>query len=328
MDDIYNAELASGPVYHGQVHPSFPFLDSNFRGCENCELSCGRAVPGAGPKSLTKIKLILISDYPGHYEKTYGFPQVPRPYAYAKEDEVAKSQGKSKRRRSPFPVANSGEYIRWQLKELFDLNPFEEVYYTNAIKCPTEVGAKLLNVGSKHLKACLPWLQQELDVLNNDLPILLAGSKALAMFGHITALKRNGSVMDYYNQVPFMYKDHPVVVTHNPAIVARNRLRLLSNCTVQLKGGGPFINPTSVRPWDSVPSPQYFYSRTLWWLAPYLYPESTTGTWYEEDALLSIKTPIRKTKTSITVHIAELYTPDQVLAKLQELQLGIEITKV
>ena len=328
MDDIYNAELATGPVYHGQVHPSFPFLDNNFRGCEKCELSCGRAVPGAGPKDLAKIKLILISDYPGHYEKTYGFPQVPRPYAYAKEDEEAKSQGKSKRRRSAFPPANSGEYIRWQLKRLFDLDPFEEVYYTNAIKCPAEIGGTALTVGSKHLKACLPWLEQELDILDNDLPILIAGSKALAMFGYITTLKRNCSVMDYYNQVPFMYKDHPVVVTHNPVTVARNSLRLLSNCKIQIKGGGPFISPTAVRPWDTVPSPQYLYSRTLWWLAPYLYPRAATAAWHKDDALLSIKTTIRKTKTSITVHIPKLYTADQVLDKLDELQLGLEVTKV
>ena len=330
MDKIYDPSTATGPVYKNEVHPQLEFFNNQFRRCNQCDLSCGGAVPGAGPLDLSNIKLIVVSDYPGHYEKTYGFPQVPRPYVIQQEELEAKKQNKKVRRRQKYPSQNSGEYIRFVLSDYFNLDPFEEVYYTNAIKCPTERGQQSVNVVGKHINACYLWLKNELAVLEKYVPyapILIAGSTALKTFAKISELK-DPSLKSLYRTKPFFYNNHATIVSYNPAIVSKGRLQLTTNCRyLSSKKDGPvLITPTNLRTWSTVPSPQWHYEQSLQWLAPYIYPDSTSAIWDKSAGVLQILTTVNKrSKKIIKIDAHALYTAEGVLTFLDNLYLGIEV---
>lgn len=264
MKYVQTPKDASGPVYQKKLHPELPFD----RACSDCTLKCGGAVPGTGPLDLSKIKLIVIADYPGHYEKVHGFSQVPRPYAQQKEDEEAKARGRTIRRRKPFPKQNSGEYLRQAIQTTLKLDPYEHVFYTNAVRCPTEIGQTKINVTKTHLKACLPWLEIEMDVLDKycpKAPILVGGTKALQAFNLLYGTKYK-SVTDVYRTKLIKADEHPTIFTWNPAVFCKGKLSVITRAQFR----DSVLTPVSVREWCVPGTPQWHFEQSLKTLIPYL----------------------------------------------------------
>lgn len=193
---------------------NLPELNFNSK-CKACTLSTGKAVCGSiGFQDLTNMKLVVISDYPGHYEETFNYCM------YSNEDKRQSKRGSNK----GWP--NAGNYIRTLLATKFNLDTYREVYFTNAVKCnPRKVKPDI----NKQIKKCInEWLLKELvliDDVNPQVPIMLLGDTVFKAFSKAMKngpfLKLGGSpkMKDARRKVWF-YKEHPIVVTVNPAAVA------------------------------------------------------------------------------------------------------------
>lgn len=209
--------------YNKQPHPLIPFD----KACTKCVAGKNRerynkdykkkdvAVGGAGPDDLTQVKLIVISDHPGHYEssKDTAYPMVDR-----REFQPEYKKGLL----TPY---NAGAMIRMSLELMYNLDTYEEVYFTNVFKCNPYKNKPLFN---QQVKPCINyWLNPEMQVLSNSLPavpILVAGNlafKGLQFYfknSYISSLtlsscrRKKGLLLD----------QHPAVFTINPAGVARS----------------------------------------------------------------------------------------------------------
>lgn len=174
---------------------------------------------GTSAKSFEDLKLIVISDHPGFYEVKYQYPMY---------------DNKPERDKKDLLRPNAGAYIRgiiesWKVNNQY-LNSYEDVYFTNAIKC--NPGQK--TVEKLHITQCSKvWLNLELlniDKVNPTVPILVAGATAFkAMIPYLeetdkgTNSKNN---INKYRRRVLSYKRHPVVVTFNPASVASSIPRI------------------------------------------------------------------------------------------------------
>lgn len=204
--------------------------------CQKCPLGVTRAwlnkqldpldtrktqlsVGGAGPIDLTKVKLILISDYPGHYEALNGYPQF---------DACA---GKEERRDGILIPHNSGAFIRMTLNAMYGLNTYDDMWITNAVKCNP---MKTKVVESRHLKPCIAaWLRSEFLILDEhcpNVPILVAGLHA---FRAVKVLyKTDASLLESLGfngcrrRGDIKLGTHPAVFCPNPARAARSEARI------------------------------------------------------------------------------------------------------
>lgn len=177
-------------------------------------------VGGAGPDNLQEVKLIVISDFVGHYENLEQFPMVDI------------SKYREERRKGLLAKLNAGAILRMALKLMYGLNTYNDCWITNAIKCyPGKV--KPLDM---HIKACaITWLTAEFQTLDEtipEVPILIAGGQALKGLAHV--YKRGGQELLEYGlqgcrrRRGLKLGDHPVVVTFNPATAARSQPKLES----------------------------------------------------------------------------------------------------
>lgn len=220
-------------------------------------------MPAGAPLDLSKVKLIIISDYPGPYEQQWGWPQVPAPYVRQQEDKA-----KQKRRRVRFPWKNSGEFLRLVLKEELNLDPWEEVFYTNGVRCSIFRGTEKINVNLTHIKACNNWMRGEIAALDDespDAPILICGGKALMAFNAFYNLKFK-SIQEMLHVKDIRVNGRPIAFTYNPAAVSKGEARLASNM-VTAKG---VFQPSSIRGWKVLGTPQWHFVNSIRWLKEYL----------------------------------------------------------
>jgi uracil-DNA glycosylase family 4 len=197
--------------------------------CTNCQIGKNKknnqnctAVGGAGPPNLEAVELIVISDHPGFYEEEHGVPFVHK-------QEIEALDPKKKKRNKTQPITrNAGALIREMLNGLFDLNTYEQVYMTNILKCDP----KLTTVQNKHYRACSFWLKEEIATIDKyrpEVPILLAGKKALDYF-YLSfpefAKWSKAGIRKCRRRKDIRVDEHPVIVTFNPAQVARSEPRI------------------------------------------------------------------------------------------------------
>lgn len=200
----------SPSTYQGQGHPVVPFDPA----CRRCPFGGpGRGpVGGAGPNDLRRVKLLVISDYPGRYEVDEGYPFVVVNDVYRK----AKKQ--------PLRWANAGALLRHGLGRL-GLDTYTDCWLTNVLKCRAPDDKK---VTETQVKVCAEvWLKQELDAITQacpGVPIWIAGALALRVFCQTTRWPVEPNVNLLRRQVLSWYQ-HPVVVTWNPAVYARSEFR-------------------------------------------------------------------------------------------------------
>jgi len=210
---------------------------------------------------LKSVKLILLSDYPGHYEETYGWPQV----------DINAIKGEHKN--GLLLPRNSGAFIRLMLEKLLGLDSYREVWITNAVKCnPSQ--AKVIE--STHLKPCVrQWLGPELLVLDQEcpqVPLLVAGLQAFRAVKmlyrteapQLEALGFNGC----RRRSDLTLNGRPVVFAPNPARPARSEARLESS-VVFSKGKWMVSENYWLYP-PPIGSPVHSFIEDLKFLAPHL----------------------------------------------------------
>lgn len=194
-----------------QQHPLIKFGTD----CKDCNLHSNKSIRGCGPIDLKLIKLIVVSDHPGFYEKQRGYPFV--------DNQAGKIEDKQQ-------WLNAGALLRLSLSKLFDLDTYTDCWMTNAIKC--EPGDK--NIMPDNIKICSNHLLDELYVLSTyvpNAPILIAGNKALAAFKLIASdtLNKNADLNSLRRTNNLRYKNHPLVFTFNPAAVSKCQFRIETN---------------------------------------------------------------------------------------------------
>ncbi|MFB6283765.1 MAG: uracil-DNA glycosylase family protein [Halobacteria archaeon] len=250
-------------------------------------MATGRAVGGAGPDDLSKVKLVVVSDYPGGYEAEVGYPFWSNDTSPRK---INRGQLKGKYTTPSYPTA--GRYIRETLYRLFGLDTYEEVWCTNAIKC-TKFGpeGEDRTIASKHRRKCVrTHLLTELSEIhkhNPDCPILIAGQEAFRaiyfldskLFQELDRLKLRRARRTNH----FRLWGHPLVFTFNPATVKDNEFRIESQqgydlgfATIRDRASGFDVNKiTRVERLPSsfeyfVGSPRWIYEQDLAFLRPFL----------------------------------------------------------
>lgn len=204
---------------------SHPWLGID-RGCQGCGLGRGEAVGGAGPDDLDQVKLIVISDHPGHYETKAGYPfydntlEREQRYQSALSNRKKKSVYQPALRGSP----NAGCMIRDLILEELGLSSYDEVWMTNALKCDRKDKAPNRNT---ELKPCVQkWLVTELLMLtkyNPTTPILIAGTLAWAGFRFVDPTIANTlpvKLEETRRRLDMRWGDHPIITTYNPVMVS------------------------------------------------------------------------------------------------------------
>jgi len=202
-----------------------PLPELNFdKNCMQCSRGEGNAICGCIQNGdLTNLKLVVISDYPGHYEDSVGYTFYDN-----EPDRIAKRK-KGKKLLVGWP--NAGNYIRRKLEAL-GLDTYKEVYFTNVIKCKQN-SSKTNPDEKKELGRCVrKWLVPELEIIhkhNPHVPILLAGKYAYTAFRSDKKMIpynppfNEDKPLRYCRKKMFMYRDtHPVFVTVNPAAAANS----------------------------------------------------------------------------------------------------------
>ena len=276
---IYLPDIDLPLTYKKQEHPCIKFN----KACQLCELGQRVqrhneeqqkqprakykqkenffAVSGAGPNNLSDVKLIVLSDFPGHYESSESnlFPMVD-----ALQNQELRKKGLLKPR-------NAGSFLRMALSNMFDLNTYTDCWITNAVKCnPLDDTIK----ESSHLKTCnSKWLANEFLLLDEycpNVPLLVAGTLAFRALSNIYQDSKrllqeygfNGS-----RRRSLLLRSRPVVVTFNPARIARSEPRIESSISSNSK-----LTVTS-NDWLYPPipgSPVDLFIKDLRYLSPWL----------------------------------------------------------
>lgn len=245
-------------VYQGLDHPNIAFD----RTCDKCPASCGAAVPSAGPDNLAQVKLIVMSDYPGHYEVELGWPQVP--------NSVAQAGKKASKLEKP---PNSGQLIRDLLQELFSLDSYNDVWFTNAIKCDPNHGKDSIVVSDRVIKSCnKAWTSNELELLDKfvpTVPILAAGAKALKCLQFLYGTGcASGTISSNLRHTGLVVGTHPLVCCHNPATYAKS-VSFFED-SVKVSRTGKFEIASVYRSDSVIPAPMALFKDDLLLLKDYL----------------------------------------------------------
>lgn len=241
-------------------HPLIPFD----RKCKGCRLTTDAAVNGGGPDDLTAVRLIVISDYTGHYETEENYPM------YSNDPNRARRKLKTGRY-SLEGLRNAGSVLRYTLKLLFNLDTYEDCWITNAIKCdpkrntPTE----------SDVKDCVThWLNQELEIVSEyapTAPILIAGRLAFkslktldpALGKTLTNLKESRKTSHH------RLGEHPLVFTFNPAPVAKSAFRVETDLRIDTDDCLDVTNLRTIEP-PLIGSAEWDFRNDLEYLRPFL----------------------------------------------------------
>lgn len=215
--------------------------------CTDCALSNECALPGS-ISNLDNLKLIVISDYPGHYETKHQYLMW--------DNELVRGKSYKGNKRIP-SWPNAGNYMRRTLTQL-GLDTYNEVYFTNAIKCnPEQNKPKDL-----HIKSCAKWLNIELSLIEAkgyiNTPILVAGTTAFKSLKYLGEKSLESlSFKDCRRRVIYV-KSHPTVVIANPAAVCSSTFRIENRIVYEPR------QLTSVRELPPIPgSPIWNYHKDL-----------------------------------------------------------------
>ena len=233
------------------------------KACRQCNLGCGTtSVSGQSEVAFSKVKLIVISDYPGSREIESGLSLADNKKKIAIPD-----SGKS-------PVG-AGEFLRYCLRSL--KFPFPEdieryTYFTNAVKCSPQNKKVTLSVEDKNVKICKDtWLLSELEMFNPRVPIWLCGGKAVkAVLGLKEGLFNNRNKVNWYGE-------HPVIVSTNPVDWETYNMRYVEDVEVAREHVVKLIERgwlakfkknmeavTGSKIWKALPgSPSYFLKQDL-----------------------------------------------------------------
>ena len=177
---------------------TLPALHSAAETCRGCELyrDATQVVFGEGPRSA---RLMLVGEMPGDQEDLAGHPFVGP--AGALLDTALAAAG---------------------LKR-------SDVYVTNAVKHfhYEPRGKRRLHSKPKarHVKACHPWLEAELEVVDPEVIVCLGATAAQALLGpQFRITQQRGELLEF-NGREILSTWHPAAVLRAPDHDARSRMR-------------------------------------------------------------------------------------------------------
>lgn len=253
--------------YEGHPHEAFHFNVN----CKHCSLHENRigekAVGSAGPDNITDTKLIVISDYPFHYEAKAGYPMYDNVNERSsKTDQWGNAKG--------LPGwKNAGATLRDYLSNLFALDSYNEVWYTNAVHCPPK---KTKFVTDRHIKACVDkWLHDELLLLDKHIPsvpILIAGTTAFkAIKAYDPNLKRSLTTLNAARRTrEHKLGNHPLVFTINPAPIGKGEMRIETEMRQKRDFTREITNVKTIPMRDLIGSPSLIFAFDLEPLQDYI----------------------------------------------------------
>ena len=165
-------------------YSSLKKLNSECVQCTSCNLSKTRknVVVGKGNESA---QVVIIGEGPGEQEDITGLPFVGR----------------------------AGKMLDTALSSV-DIDPLEDCYITNIVKCRPPNNRKPSAVESE---ACMPWLNEQINLLKPKI-IILAGSTAVQSFLGIDEpiSKIRGQWIEKDN-IKYMPIFHPSYLLRNPS---------------------------------------------------------------------------------------------------------------
>ena len=165
-------------------YSSLKKLNSDCVECTSCNLSETRknVVVGKGNESA---QVVIIGEGPGEQEDITGLPFVGR----------------------------AGKMLDTALSSV-DIDPLEDCYITNIVKCRPPNNRKPSAVESE---ACMPWLNEQINLLKPKI-IILAGSTAVQSFLGIDEpiSKIRGQWIEKDN-IKYMPIFHPSYLLRNPS---------------------------------------------------------------------------------------------------------------
>ena len=165
-------------------YSSLKKLNSECVECTSCNLSKTRknVVVGKGNESA---QVVIIGEGPGEQEDITGLPFVGR----------------------------AGKMLDTALSSV-DIDPLEDCYITNIVKCRPPNNRKPSAVESE---ACMPWLNEQINLLKPKI-IILAGSTAVQSFLGINEpiSKIRGQWIEKDN-IKYMPIFHPSYLLRNPS---------------------------------------------------------------------------------------------------------------
>ena len=165
-------------------YSSLKKLNSECVECVSCNLSKTRknVVVGKGNESA---QVVIIGEGPGEQEDITGLPFVGR----------------------------AGKMLDTALSSV-DIDPLEDCYITNIVKCRPPNNRKPSAVESE---ACMPWLNEQINLLKPKI-IILAGSTAVQSFLGIDEpiSKIRGQWIEKDN-IKYMPIFHPSYLLRNPS---------------------------------------------------------------------------------------------------------------
>ena len=165
-------------------YSSLKKLNSECVECTSCNLSETRknVVVGKGNESA---QVVIIGEGPGEQEDITGLPFVGR----------------------------AGKMLDTALSSV-DINPLEDCYITNIVKCRPPNNRKPSSVESE---ACMPWLNEQINLLKPKI-IILAGWTAVQSFLGINEpiSKIRGQWIEKDN-IKYMPIFHPSYLLRNPS---------------------------------------------------------------------------------------------------------------
>jgi hypothetical protein len=213
--------------------------------------------PGAGPDDVNDVKLIVISDFSGHWEAANGEPFW----------DTRRGENGDRLKSGLLRPYNAGGYIRYKLNQIYGLNTYDDCWVTNVLKCDPGARKPLLHT---HVKPCvLSWLKLELETLPSTVPMLVCGSLAFRGLRLLYPKVLDGmGLNDCRRRSDLKLGRHPTVFTLNPARPARCEPRIEST-TKYKKGNNVVTSNQWLTPY--LPgSPSWSFHQDLLMLKPYL----------------------------------------------------------
>lgn len=177
---------------------TLPALRTAAETCRGCELyrDATQVVFGEGPKSA---RLMFVGEMPGDQEDLAGHPFV----------------------------GPAGALLNKALAEV-GLNR-NDVYVTNAVKHfhHEPRGTRRLHSKPKtrHVKACHPWLEAELDVVDPEVIVCLGATAAQALLGSKFRITQQRGELLAFGSRQILATWHPAAVLRAPDHDARARMR-------------------------------------------------------------------------------------------------------
>jgi uracil-DNA glycosylase len=175
--------------------PTLPKLRAAAKGCRACPLYIGatQAVFGEGPADA---RIVLVGEQPGDREDLEGHPFVGP--AGKLLDRALEEAGLA---RTSVYVTNAVKHFHFELRGKFRLH-----------KRPPAIA----------LKACRPWLESELDVLEPEVVVLLGATAAQAILGSaFRVTKDRGKVIPHEIAPALIATLHPSAILRAPDEAAR-----------------------------------------------------------------------------------------------------------